>query len=132
MVKLTLEALKQLHTDVQAFSNALIGAKIKEKDMDDQYNMVMEAIKNAGWKCSALTYQFYEREKDGKRLVTAYEIYINIGYGCYIQVYIDNLGIDLPPIDWADLPNLGQNSFIGTHIDYYAEAQNLEFLVKEN
>lgn len=131
MVKLTLEALKQLHADVQAFNNTLIEAKIKEKDTDDQYNMVMEAVKNAGWKCSALTYQFYEHEKNGKRLVTTYEIYINIGYGCYVMVNIDDMTIELPSADWANLPRLGQNSFIGTHIDYYAEAQNLEFLVHE-
>lgn len=131
MVKLTLDALKQLHTEVKAFNEALIEAKIEEKDMDDQYNMVMEAVKNAGWKCSALTYQFYEHEKDGKRLVTTYEIYINIGYGCYVMVYIDDIAIELPAEDWADLPRLGQNSFIGTHIDYYAEAQNLEFLLHE-
>lgn len=131
MVKLTLEALKQLHVEVKAFNEALMEAKIEEKDMDDQYNMVIEAVKNTGWKCSALTYQFFEHENGEKKLITSYEVYINIGYGCYIMVYIDNLGIDLPPVDWADLPLLGQNSFIGTHIDYYADAQTLEFLLHE-
>ena len=131
MVKLTLDALKQLHTEVKAFNEALIEAKIEEKDMDDQYKMVIEAVKNTGWKCSALTYQFFEHEKGEKNLITSYEVYINIGYGCYIMVHIDNLGIDLAPADWADLPLLGQNSFIGTHIDYYADAQTLEFLLHE-
>ena len=131
MEELTLGVMKQLHADVQAFNNALVDAKIKEKDMDDQYNMVIEAVKNAGWKCSALTYQAYEHEKDSKRLVTTYEIYINIGYGCYIMVNIDDIETELPSADWADLPRLGQNSFIGTHIDYYAEAQNLKFLAHE-
>ena len=131
MVMLTLDILKQLHTKVKAFNAALIDEKIEEKDMDDQYNMVIEAVKNTGWKCSALTYQFFEHEKGEKNLITSYEVYINIGYGCYIMVHIDNLGIDLAPVDWADLEILGQNSFIGTHINYYAEAQNLEFLLHE-
>ena len=131
MVMLTLDILKQLHTKVKAFNAALIDEKIEEKDMDDQYNMVIEAVKNTGWKCSALTYQFFEHEKGEKNLITSYEIYINIGYGCYIMVHIDNLGIDIAPVDWADLEILGQNSFIGTHINYYAEAQNLEFLLHE-
>ena len=131
MVMLTLDILKQLHTKVKAFNAALIDEKIEEKDMDDQYNMVIEAVKNTGWKCSALTYQFFEHENGEKNLITSYEVYINIGYGCYIMVHIDNLGIDLAPADWADLEILGQNSFIGTHINYYAEAQNLEFLLHE-
>ena len=131
MVMLTLDILKQLHTKVKAFNAALIDEKIEEKDMDDQYNMVIEAVKNTGWKCSALTYQFFEHEKGEKNLITSSEIYINIGSGCYIMVHIDNLGIDLAPVDWADLEILGQNSFIGTHINYYAEAQNLEFLLHE-
>ena len=131
MVMLTLDILKQLHTKVKAFNAALSDEKIEEKDMDDQYNMVIEAVKNTGWKCSALTYQFFEHEKGEKNLITSYEIYINIGYGCYVMIHIDNLGIDLAPVDWADLEILGQNSFIGTHIDYYAEAQNLEFLLHE-
>ena len=131
MVMLTLDILKQLHTKVKAFNAALIDEKIEEKDMDDQYNMVIEAVKNTGWKCSALTYQFFEHENGEKNLITSYEIYINIGYGCYIMVHIDNLGIDLAPADWADLEILGQNSFIGTHINSYAEAQNLEFLLHE-
>ena len=131
MVMLTLDILKQLHTKVKAFNAALIDEKIEEKDMDDQYNMVIEAVKNTGWKCSALTYQFFEHEKGEKNLITSYEIYINIGYGCYVMIHIDNLGIDLAPVDWADLEILGQNSFIGTHINYYAEAQNLEFLLHE-
>ena len=131
MVMLTLDILKQLHTKVKAFNAALIDEKIEEKDMDDQYNMVIEAVKNTGWKCSALTYQFFEHEKGEKNLITSYEIYINSGYGCYVMIHIDNLGIDLAPVDWADLEILGQNSFIGTHINYYAEAQNLEFLLHE-
>ena len=131
MVRLTLDILKQLHVEVKAFNEALMEAKIEEKDMDDQYNMVIEAVKNTGWKCSALTYQFFEHEKGEKNLITSYEIYINIGYGSYVMIHIDNLGIDLAPVDWADLEILRQNSFIGTNIDYYAEAQNLEFLLHE-
>ena len=33
MVKLTLEALKQLHVEVKAFNEALMEAKIEEKDI---------------------------------------------------------------------------------------------------
>ena len=129
---LTPEQLKVLKEAVTKFVSALEQRNLKSMDIDEQYNCVLRQVEECNWTCSAVKARYKGTEQLKGMDIDVIEIYVNIGYGCYIYVYLDEEHFELPSvISWADLPILSQNSFIGTHIDYYAEAQNLEFLLHE-
>lgn len=128
---LTPKQLEMLKLKVRAFTKGLEEQNIRLLELDDQYKLILQNVETYNWSCAAIKTQCHGDKSFLATLIDVYEIYINIGYGCYICVYLDEELIDLPTIGWSDLPRLAQNSFIGTHLDYYAQANHFDIIKKE-
>ena len=129
---LTPEKLKDLKEAVKQFVSALEKQNLKNMDIDEQYDCVLRQVEACNWTCSAVKAQYKGTERLKGMDIDVIGIYVNIGYGCYINVYLDEEYFELPSIiGWADLPILGQNSFVGTHLDYYAQANRFDIITRE-
>lgn len=108
---LTPEIMASLRKQVRAFTKELEKKKIEKLDFYARYDVIVATIQSYGWTYSAI--------KNGGEEDIFYEMYINIGYDTYICIYIDQEDdyTALPPIDCFDLPKVGQNTFIGTHLE---------------
>ena len=131
MQTLTPSKLVLLNIAVESFMKTLESQNIRLLELDEQYKLVLQNVEAAQWSCSAIKTLCHSTKESMPPFIDVYEIYINIGYGCYICVYMDEEFIDLPTNGWSDLPRLGQNSFIGTHLDYYAESNHFEIVKRE-
>lgn len=122
---LTPEIMAGFRKKVRAFVKELEEKKIEKLDFYDRYDVIVEMIKSHGWT--------YATIKNGGDDDIFYEMYINIGYDTYICIYIDQEDdyTALPPIDCFDLPNVGQNSFIGQHLEYYTLSHGYEIIARE-
>ena len=130
---LTPEKLKDLKEAVKQFVSALEKQNLKNMDIDEQYDCVLRQVEACNWTCSAVKAQYKGTEQLKGMDIDVIGIYVNIGYGCYIYVYLDEEHFELPSvISWADLPILSQNSFIGTHLDYYAQANRFDIIKRED
>ena len=130
---LTPEKLKDLKEAVKQFVSALEKQNLENMDIDEQYDCVLRQVEACNWTCSAVKAQYKGTEQLKGMDIDVIGIYVNIGYGCYINVYLDEEYFELPSIiGWADLPILGQNSFIGTHLDYYAQANRFDIIKRES
>ena len=130
---LTPEQLKVLKEAVTKFVSALEQRNLKSMDIDEQYNCVLRQVEECNWTCSAVKARYKGTEQLKGIDIDVIGIYVNIGYGCYIYVYLDEEHFELPSvISWADLPILSQNSFIGTHLDYYAQANRFDIIKRED
>lgn len=132
MENLTPKQLEMLKLKVRTFVKGLEEQNIRLLELDEQYQLILQNVKTYNWSCSAIKTQCHGDKAYLSTLIDVYEIYINIGYDCYICVYLDEELIELPTIGWSDLSRLGQNSFIGTHLDYYAQANHFEIAKREN
>ena len=122
---LTPEIMASLRKQVRAFVKELEDRHIEKLDFYDRYDVIVATIQSYGWTYSTI--------KNGGEEDIFYEMYINVGYNSYICIYIDQEDdyTALPPIDCFDLPNVGQNSFIGTHLEYYTLSHGYEIIARE-
>lgn len=129
---LTPKHLQIINLNVREFIKRLEAKSIRLLELEEQYDLVLQEVKEFKWTCSAIKAQCHGNKTVLSEFIDVYEIYINVGYGCYICVYLDEELIELPTIGWSDLPRLGQNSFIGTHLDYYAQSNHFEIAKRED
>lgn len=122
---LTPEIMASLRKQVRAFTKELEKKKIEKLDFYARYDVIVATIQTYGWTYSAI--------KNGGDEDIFFEIYINVGYNSYICIYIDQEDdyTALPPIDCFDLPKVGQNTFIGTHLEYYTLSHGYEIIARE-
>lgn len=122
---LTPEIMASLRKQVRAFTKELEKKKIEKLDFYARYDVIVATIQTYGWTYSAI--------KNGGDEDIFFEIYINVGYDAYICIYMDQEDdyTDLPPIDCFDLPKVGQNSFIGKHLEYYTLSHGYEIIARE-
>ena len=122
---LTPDIMAGFRKKVRAFVKELEEKKIEKLDFYDRYDVIVATIQSYGWTYSTI--------KNGGEEDIFYEMYINVGYNSYICIYIDQEDdyTALPPIDCFDLPNVGQNSFIGTHLEYYTLSHGYEIIARE-
>lgn len=122
---LTPEIMASLRKQVRAFTKELEKKKIEKLDFYARYDVIVATIQTYGWTYSTI--------KNGGEEDIFYEMYINVGYGAYICIYIDQEDdyTALPPIDCFDLPKVGQNSFIGKHLEYYTLSHGYEIIARE-
>lgn len=122
---LTPEIMAILRKQVRAFTKELEKKKIEKLDFYARYDVIVATIQTYGWTYSAI--------KNGGDDDIFYEMYINVGYDAYICIYIDQEDdyTALPPIDCFDLPVVGQNTFIATHLEYYTLSNGYEIIARE-
>lgn len=122
---LTPEIMASLRKQVRAFVKELEDRHIEKLDFYDRYDVIVATIQSYGWTYSTI--------KNGGEEDIFFEMYINVGYGAYICIYIDQEDdyTALPPIDCFDLPKVGQNTFIGTHLEYYTLSHRYEIIARE-
>lgn len=122
---LTPEIMASLRKQVRAFTKELEKKKIEKLDFYARYDVIVATIQTYGWTYSAI--------KNGGDEDIFFEIYINVGYNSYICIYIDQEDdyTALPPIDCFDLPVVGQNTFIATHLEYYTLSNGYEIIARE-
>lgn len=122
---LTPDIMASLRKQVRAFLRELDEKKIEKLDFYDRYDVIVATIQSYGWTYSTI--------KNGGEEDIFFEIYINVGYNSYICIYIDQEDdyTALPPIDCFDLPIVGQNTFIGTHLEYYTLSHGYEIIARE-
>ena len=122
---LTPEIMASLRKKVSALVKELEEKKIEKLDFYARYDVIVATIQSYGWT--------YATIKNGGEEDIFYEMYINVGYGAYICIYIDQEDdyTALPPIDCFDLPKVGQNSFIGKHLEYYTLSHGYEIIARE-
>ena len=122
---LTPEIMASLRKQVRAFTKELEEKKIEKLDFYARYDVIVATIQSYGWTYSTI--------KNGGEEDIFFEIYINVGYNSYICIYIDQEDdyTALPPIDCFDLPKVGQNTFIGTHLEYYTLSHGYEIIARE-
>lgn len=129
---LTPEILQSLKPQIAEFTKELQARDITQLDSDEQCSLILEAAGARGWKYSVIKTGFYDTSCSRDRLIDIFEIYINVGYGCYISAYVSEPNTELPTADWSELPRLAQNSFIGQHLDYYTQANRYEIVKRED
>lgn len=122
---LTPEIMAGFRKKVRAFTKELEEKKIEKLDFYARYDVIVATIQSYGWTYSTI--------KNGGEEDIFFEIYINVGYNSYICIYIDQEDdyTALPPIDCFDLPKVGQNTFIGTHLEYYTLSHGYEIIARE-
>ena len=122
---LTPEIMAGFRKKVRAFTKELEEKKIEKLDFYFLYDVIVATIQSYGWT--------YATIKNGGEEDIFYEIYINVGYNSYICIYMDQEDdyTALPPIDCFDLPKVGQNTFIGTHLEYYTLSHCYEIIARE-
>lgn len=122
---LTPDIMASLRKKVSALVKELEEKKIEKLDFYARYDVIVATIQSYGWT--------YATIKNGGEEDIFYEMYINVGYGAYICIYIDQEDdyTALPPIDCFDLPKVGQNSFIGKHLEYYTLSHGYEIIARE-
>lgn len=122
---LTPEIMAGFRKKVRAFTKELEEKKIEKLDFYARYDVIVATIQSYGWT--------YATIKNGGEEDIFYEIYINVGYNSYICIYMDQEDdyTALPPIDCFDLPKVGQNTFIGTHLEYYTLSHGYEIIARE-
>lgn len=122
---LTPDIMASLRKKVSALVKELEEKKIEKLDFYARYDVIVATIQSYGWT--------YATIKNGGEEDIFYEMYINIGYDTYICIYIDQEDdyTALPPIDCFDLPKVGQNTFIGTHLEYYTLSHGYEIIARE-
>lgn len=122
---LTPDIMAGFRKKVRAFTKELEDRHIEKIDFYDRYDVIVATIQSYGWTYSTI--------KTGGEEDIFYEMYINVGYDAYICIYIDQEDdyTALPPIDCFDLPVVGQNTFIGQHLDYYALSNGYEIIARE-
>ena len=121
----TPEIMAIMRKQVRAFTKELEKKKIEKLDFYARYDVIVATIQTYGWTYSAI--------KNGGDDDIFYEMYINVGYDAYICIYIDQEDdyTALPPIDCFDLPVVGQNTFIATHLEYYTLSNGYEIIARE-
>ena len=129
---LTPKILQSLKPQIAEFTKELQARDITQLDSDEQCSLILEASVARGWNSSVIKTGFYDTSCSRDRLIDIFEIYINVGYGCYISAYVSEPNTELPNTDWCELPRLAQNSFIGQHLDYYAQANRYEIVKRED
>ena len=129
---LTPEILQSLKPQIAEFTKELQARDITQLDSDEQCSLILEAAGARGWNSSVIKTGFYDTSCSRDRLIDIFEIYINVGYGCYISAYVSEPNTELPTTDWSELSRLAQNSFIGQHLDYYAQANRYEIVKRED
>lgn len=122
---LTPDIMASLRKQVRAFTKDLDDRHIEKLDFYKRYDVIIQIIQSYGWTYSTI--------KNGGDDDIFYEMYINVGYDAYICIYIDQEDdyTALPPIDCFDLPKVGQNSFIGKHLEYYTLSHGYEIIARE-
>ena len=122
---LTPEIMAILRKQVRAFTKELEKKKIEKLDFYARYDVIVATIQTYGWTYSAI--------KNGGDDDIFYEMYINVGYDAYICIYIDQEDdyTALPPIDCFDLPVVGQNTFIATHLEYSTLSNGYDIIARE-
>lgn len=122
---LTPDIMAGFRKKVRAFVKELEEKKIEKLDFYDRYDVIVATIQTYGWTYSAI--------KNGGDEDIFFEIYINVGYDAFICIYIDQEDdyTALPPIDCFDLPVVGQNTFIATHLEYYTLSNGYEIIARE-
>ena len=122
---LTPDIMASLRKKVSALVKELEEKKIEKLDFYARYDVIVATIQSYGWT--------YATIKNGGEEDIFYEMYINVGYGAYICIYIDQEDdyTALPPIDCFVLPKVGQNSFIGKHLEYYTISHGYEIIARE-
>ena len=122
---LTPDIMASLRKKVSALVKELEEKKIEKLDFYARYDVIVATIQSYGWTYSTI--------KNGGEEDIFFEIYINVGYNSYICIYIDQEDdyTALPPIDCFDLPKVGQNTFIGTHLEYYTLSHGYEIIARE-
>ena len=122
---LTPEIMAGFRKKVRNFVKELEEKKIEKLDFYKRYDIIVQTIQSYGWTYSTI--------KNGGDDDIFYETYINVGYDTYICIYIDQEDdyTALPPIDCFDLPVVGQNTFIATHLEYYTLPNGYEIIAHE-
>ena len=122
---LTPEIMAGFRKKVRAFTKELEEKKIEKLYFYARYDVIVATIQSYGWT--------YATIKNGGEEDIFYEIYINVGYNSYICIYMvqEDDYTALPPIDCFDLPKVGQNTFIGTHLEYYTLSHGYEIIARE-
>lgn len=122
---LTPDIMAEFRKKVRAFVKELKDRHIDKLDFYKRYDVIVDTIQSYGWTYSAI--------KNGGEEDIFFEMYINVGYNSYICIYMDQEYdyTALPPIDCFDLTKVGQNSFIGTHLEYYALSNGYKIIARE-
>ena len=129
---LTPQILQSLKPQITDFTKELQARDINRLDSDEQCSLIIEAASARGWKSSVIRTGFYDTSCSRDRLIDIFEIYINVGYGCYVSAYVSDPNTELPDAGWSELPRLAQNSFIGQHLHYYAQANRYDIVKMED
>ena len=121
----TPDIMASLRKQVRAFTKDLDDRHIEKLDFYKRYDVIIQIIQSYGWTYSTI--------KNGGDDDIFYEMYINVGYDAYICIYIDQEDdyTALPPIDCFNLPVVGQNTFIATHLEYYTLSNGYEIIARE-